>query len=159
MTSNNTRSNWTMIGLVLSCLINVLLGGVLAGMVTGRFLPPMIQMRPPHLSVDVAQTLMNRLTAGLVENDQQIIQNAFRVREADLAETINAARHAKAKVQEALQAEPFDGPQFEVALQNLDSKMAALPRLFQSLMKEVAPSLSSDSRWKLGERFNNMPPL
>lgn len=158
MTSNNTRSNWTIIGLVLSCLMNVFLGGVLAGIVTGRFLPPMIHMRPSHLSVDVAQTLINRLTAGLAENDQQIIQNAFRGRETDLAETINAARHAKTKVQEALRAEPFDGSQFDAALQNLDLKMAALPRIFQSLMKEVAPSLSADSRRKLGERLNTMGP-
>jgi uncharacterized membrane protein len=117
-----------------------------------------MHMRPPHLSVDVANALMNRLVQGLAEKDRQIIQDAFARRQTALAEKLDTARLAKLKVQEALRAEPFDPSQFNAALQNLDSQMSALPHVFQNLMMEVAPRVSVESRRQLADRFSNIGP-
>lgn len=158
MMSDNPRATWTIYALVISCVMNLFLGGVITGIVTGRFLSPMMAMEQPHFTGNVASMLMERLTSGLAEKDQQIIRHAFAIRQTDLVEKLEAARLAKLKVHEALRVDPFDQSKFDAALETLDSKMSALPRTFQSLMKEVAPRISVDSRRELADRLIKIGP-
>jgi uncharacterized membrane protein len=147
------RSKWMKTMLVISCVLNIFLGGVVTGIVTGWYLPPMISKHLPHLSSDVAMMLMNRLVSGLSQGDQDIIRDSFVTRKVVLSEKIGAARLAKLQVLEALTAEPFDSAKLDAALQNLNSKMAAIPLEMRNILMEVAPRLSNETRHKLAERI------
>jgi len=142
MISAEKSRKWLAIAFAGSLALNFFQGGVM----TGRFLyAPSIPMPGPP-DIKKIEVVLDRLTAGMSEEDQRTIQSVFRRRQPGLMAKVEEARSSRARIMEILLADPVDRNAFQAAADELELRQKSVMAEMNHLIREVVPELSIDGR-------------
>lgn len=139
-----TKSQWGAnrrwrIALGVSLALNLLLVGVL-GTWAAR---PLFRSEPPRPDFSRA---VDRMAHRLNDDDAAVLRRAYEARRDDIGRLSGSMRAARAKVRDALRAEPFDPGVLGTAMNEASATRASLEGVIQDVMREGAVAMSPDGR-------------
>ncbi len=143
MTTPLQQSRWLKIWLVISIGLNVLLGGLIVGRLLHAPFGPFAGR--PDMKLEL---VVDRVTAGMSEADQQTVNSAVQRHQASLTDKLEAVRTAKALVKEAALADQMTRESLQRNLDRMVVAGDALRTELTSLLAETLPELSVEGRKK-----------
>jgi uncharacterized membrane protein len=127
------------LALTLSLALNLFLAATLAA--------PYLFPPPPRERGEARITERNQ--RRLPEADRPAFEAAHERHAATLRRSFEAMRTSRAKMREALGAEPFDAGKFSRAVEDWRSSSDATQQAFYAMMLDAAPKMSSAGRLAL----------
>lgn len=144
MTTSPQSSRWLKIGLLISIGLNVLLGGLIVGRL---LLSPFGHFSGrPDVKLEF---LVDRITSGMSETDQQIVKSAMQRHQASLIEKLEAVRAAQMHAKEAAIADTMTSESLQRSLDRVGTTSDALRTELTTLVAETLPELSIEGRRKV----------
>lgn len=154
---------WLAIGLFISLAGNVFAGGLLAGRYFGpharEFSRPGEHGAPPAPAAGaLAAPIIQRMIASLPPENRLAFETALAERRQAAIEAGNAAREARRKLRDVLNAEKYDRAAADAAFAEMRAKSMETQRIMHETIAAAAERLPLEARRRLAEQPRDRPP-
>jgi len=147
---------WLAFGLLVSVAINLFLGGLMAGRIFGHRAPYLATERfaerpGERIGERPGGALIQRMIAQLPPGERAKFESAIGERRRDIMAAGAAAREARLKIRDVLQAEKFDRAALDAAFTDLRNDNLAFQKSLHDAIGTAIERLSPEARQSLAD--------